>query len=206
MNSAAPGLPGDPVDDLIAEATAWYSARRLPLIVRITPAALYIDEALAERGFAKEGLTDVMTAAILPQEVGSEGAVTDGPGQRWLQAQADLQGVPPELRASWEGIIERITQPARFALVDHQGSPIAAGLAIRDGDWIGLFEINVAPSYRRRGVGRAVSASLLRWGAEIGTQRAYLQVVHDNEPAKALYRSLGFEPAYRYWYRRAPAF
>ena len=94
--------------------------------------------------------------------------------------------------------------PAGFALAPSEGGPIAAGLAVSDGRWLGLFEINVAAAERRRGVGRRLSTTLLGWGAAAGAWRAYLQVVHDNHPAQALYRSLGFEPVYRYWYRRAP--
>lgn len=130
--------------------------------------------------------------------------IATGPGPLWLGAQAALQGVPVHLIGSWEGIIGRIARPAGFALLHDDALPIAAGLAIRDDPWMGLFEITVASEYRRRGLARMLSSALLQWGAAAGAERAYLQVVHDNQPAQALYRSLGFKPAYRYWYRRAP--
>ncbi len=38
-------------------------------------------------------------------------------------------------------------------------------------------------------------------GYDRGASHAYLQVVSSNAPAKALYRSLGFQIAYRCWFR-----
>ncbi len=127
------------------------------------------------------------------------------PRSQWLEAQAELQGVPVHLIGSWEGIIGRIALPAGFALLLDDAVPIAAGLAVRDGSWLGLFEINVALANRRQGLGKLLSGALLQWGAAAGVERAYLQVVRDNHPARVLYRSLGFKPVYSYWYRRAPA-
>jgi GNAT superfamily N-acetyltransferase len=144
-----------------------------------------------------------MTAEVTDGSVGRV-AIASNPSADWMSAQEALQGVPADLTSSWKGIIDRIDRPAGFALHVEKGSSVAAGLAVRDDPWVGLFEINVTRAHRRRGLGRSLSSALLRWGAGGGASRAYLQVVHDNEPAKALYGSLGFTPAYRYWYRRAP--
>jgi ribosomal protein S18 acetylase RimI-like enzyme len=57
------------------------------------------------------------------------------------------------------------------------------------------------PEARRRGAARAILAALARWGANRGATRAYLQVEHDNAPARALYEASGFLPAYDYHYR-----
>ena len=43
--------------------------------------------------------------------------------------------------------------------------------------------------------------ALVSWAAERGATRAYLEVTADNEPAVALYASLGFTEHYRYAYR-----
>ena len=64
-----------------------------------------------------------------------------------------------------------------------------ANLAIRgDRSWIG--GIAVVPVARRRGIGRALMEAVL---AE-ATGSVTLEVLEQNEPAIALYRSLGFEP------------
>ncbi|MGD9676211.1 MAG: GNAT family N-acetyltransferase, partial [Candidatus Bipolaricaulia bacterium] len=54
---------------------------------------------------------------------------------------------------------------------------------------------------RRRGYGEHLMHGLLAWGRGVGAQRAYLQVMLSNVGALSLYRTLGFQEAYRYWYR-----
>jgi ribosomal protein S18 acetylase RimI-like enzyme len=44
----------------------------------------------------------------------------------------------------------------------------------------------------------------MAWGRDEGAHSAYLQVREDNEVARALYESLGFESAYRYSHRVMP--
>ena len=68
---------------------------------------------------------------------------------------------------------------------------------------MGLFEVGTVPAQRRRGLATAVVEDLLAWGAGQGAERAYLQVMEANSPARALYARLGFQEAYRYWYRVA---
>lgn len=76
----------------------------------------------------------------------------------------------------------------------------ASGVAAYADDWVGFRSIEVAEDQRRRGLGLAVMAALLEWGAEQGARTAYLQVLGDNAPALALYDRLGFAThhAYRY--------
>lgn len=77
---------------------------------------------------------------------------------------------------------------------------LASGVAAYDRDWVGFRSIEVSPGHRRNGLGLAVMAALLEWGAEQGATTAYLQVLGDNAPALALYDGLGFRThhAYRY--------
>jgi N-acetylglutamate synthase len=76
----------------------------------------------------------------------------------------------------------------------------ASGVAAYGDDWVGFRSIEVAPELRRQGLGVAVMAALLEWGAERGATTAYLQVLGDNVAALALYDRLGFvtHHAYRY--------
>jgi N-acetylglutamate synthase len=76
----------------------------------------------------------------------------------------------------------------------------ASGVAAYGEDWVGFRSLEVPPEHRRQGLGVAVMAALLEWGAERGATTAYLQVLGDNAPALALYARLGFTThhAYRY--------
>ncbi len=99
-----------------------------------------------------------------------------------------------------------------LADVDHQPflrDPAAVALAALEGDdvlgwaWghaerhvcgysqLMLYEIEVAEPERRQGIGRALLAAFLDIGRRGGHAGVYLFTGESNNPAKALYRSLG---------------
>ena len=80
----------------------------------------------------------------------------------------------------------------------------ASGTAAYSRDWVGLRSIDVVPEQRRRGLGLAVVAALLEWGAERGASTAYLQVLGHNRPAIGLYDQLGFRTHHSYRYLAEP--
>ncbi len=63
------------------------------------------------------------------------------------------------------------------AVTQIDSAPVAAGLGVLDGPWLGLFEVVVHPDRRRRGHGRDLTRSLLEWGQSQGAVGAFLQVV-----------------------------
>jgi ribosomal protein S18 acetylase RimI-like enzyme len=75
---------------------------------------------------------------------------------------------------------------ARVVLPDR-----AFAKAAVDGDWLGIHDLYVEPEHRRRGLARAVMATLLEWGAEQGATTLWLHVETDNGPAIALYEEMG---------------
>jgi len=80
----------------------------------------------------------------------------------------------------------------------------AWGTAAYSRDWVGLRSVEVAQAHRRQGLGIAVVAALLGWGAERGASTAYLQVLGENGPALALYGRLGFRTHHAYRYLAEP--
>src|SRR5690606_31424511 len=68
----------------------------------------------------------------------------------------------------------------------------AVGLAVRDGAWLGLFDIAVDPARRRAGAGRVLSASMLTWGRSSGAERGYLRVRSWKQRVLVLHRRFGF--------------
>jgi len=183
----------------------WFDQRGVRLEVRCTPLCEPgIDEKLARMGYSLDRPTHVMVADHGGSMAPGTGVPPETPDDDWWQAMAQLWNIAAERRMAWRGIIERIALPAAYALVTNGGDGVAAGLGVVDGSWLGLFEIVVAPGWRRRGHGREVTRSLLAWGAARGARHAFLQVVASNAPAIALYESLGFRHLYDYWYRQEP--
>jgi ribosomal-protein-alanine N-acetyltransferase len=90
---------------------------------------------------------------------------------------------------------------------DAGGTSAPAGFAIirlttDEGE---LLSLGVAAAFRRRSIARRLLAMGMRYAAECGARRIFLEVAEDNLAAQALYAAEGFEvvgrrPAY---YRRA---
>ena len=55
-----------------------------------------------------------------------------------------------------------------------------------------LYEIDVAPAHRRRGIGAALLAHIVEQARALGATRVTLLTDGDNARAQALYRRLGF--------------
>jgi aminoglycoside 6'-N-acetyltransferase I len=58
--------------------------------------------------------------------------------------------------------------------------------------WIN--EVGVAPSHRRRGIGRRLLDAMLEHGRSLGCTEAWLGTEDDNVPARGLYESAGSNP------------
>ena len=54
-------------------------------------------------------------------------------------------------------------------------------------------EVGVASAYLRRGIGKALVSCLLETARELGCTEAWVATEEDNDPARALYRTLGGE-------------
>jgi N-acetylglutamate synthase len=218
-NSAlATGHPGGPLDQAARAVQDWYQARGLPAMIAIPypvgrPQAIAADRFLAECGWGvRPGIATVMTARA-EQVARFDGPVPAGapvpvevemdqePSEEWL-ALYHYRGepsLPPIARqvltsAPWQA----------FASIRDRGETIAIGRVAVAAGWAGLTAIEVAPGYRRRGLATVVTAALAGQAAAHGAGHVYLQVEDDNEPARLLYRRIGFAAHHDYHYRVAP--
>jgi GNAT superfamily N-acetyltransferase len=76
-------------------------------------------------------------------------------------------------------------------LAEVDGQPVATGCGVRGDGVIGVFNITVVPSARRRGLGRAMTARVMADGFAAGAHTAYLNPSRAGRP---LYESMGFRP------------
>ncbi|MFH1331650.1 MAG: GNAT family N-acetyltransferase [Actinomycetota bacterium] len=203
VNSVAPVDAGTlPLEQKVLAAEAFYRERALPPIFKLTaavrPAAL--EAFLAERGYRVDAPVLILTRPLEPAG-GPPPRLPEAPAAEWLAANAGIPNHYGAAPAAFLDLLGRIRQPLAFAALRHEDEVAAIGMAVADGGWVGLFEIGTLPRHRRRGLAAAAMEVLLAWGAGQRAQAAYLQVMEDNAPARALYARLGFEEAYRYWYR-----
>jgi len=233
-NSAlAIGHPGCPLDQAARTVRDWYQARGLPAMIAIPypagrPRAVPLGGFLAGLDWGvRAGRATVMTARA-GQVAGAARTVLAGQGSAALAAGSPAPvpmempiGVEmdPEPSEEWLALYHYRGQPSlppiarqvltsapwqAFASIRADGQTIAIGRVAAAADWAGLTAIEVAPGYRRRGLATVVTAALTTQAAAHGAAHVYLQVEDDNEPARMLYRRIGFTAHHDYHYRIAP--
>ena len=198
------------VDGLIDEVINFYNQRGFPAAFKMTSACnpSDLDLRLDERGFEQRMLTHVQTLSLSREMFAFKNPLTleihPNVPEEWLDKQkvdARYQGQRLQIL---KDILNRIPGTKGFVLVKRNEDVLAVGLGVVHKEWLALFSIRVDPDERRQGIGGIISKALLNWGIENGAKNAFLQVETDNIPALALYKELGFETVYTYWYRILP--
>jgi N-acetylglutamate synthase len=155
------GDPGMPLDEATRQVRDFYAARGRAPMVQVETSSQ------ADDWFAETGWTVV-------------------PGGDSLLMLGSVSRARRLLTGSSAAADLHVDGPRAHATVADQ----AFGKAALDGDWLGVHDLFVEPGLRRRGLARAVMASLLEWGAEQGAATLWLHVETDNTAALALYESL----------------
>ena len=204
-NSVVPAgqLPTN-LERRLSDVETWFRVRGLPALYRITPLCdAAIDNVLADRGFIFEAPTLVMSRSL--ESIEPVEGVTESPiaTAAWVETELAALGIDRSSIGPWLATIAAVPAPARFVVPEDDGEPAGAGFGVIVGALLGVFEVLVRPEYRRRGHAGRIMAALHRFGVARGAERAFLQVLEDDDRAIALYQSLGYEVSHRYWYRRA---
>ncbi len=201
INPVAPGT-GD-LAARIAAAEADYAAAGLPPVFRITPLAEPgLDDALAARGYAAFDESLVMVGPLPPGHAEPDVTLdTDPIASGWLAdfgraTEADAKSLATLARM----FAHRVTGTG-FARLTRNGTPLAFAMAVPDGGDLGFFEVLTVAQARGQGLALRTLSACCAWARSQGAIRAYLQVTAGNTAAIALYRKLGLEIAYRYFYR-----
>ena len=185
------------------ELEAPYAGRGAPAVWRLSPLApAGSDALLAQAGYRSIDRSLVQRAPLDDRyRRDPEVAIDSAPSPAWLAGFAELSPVASSHRETMARMLASIAAPVGFAHVDDAGRPVAFALGVVDGDHVGLFDVLVSPTARRRGLARRITQTIGAWGRENGARYMYLQVVATNTAALPLYAALGFETVYSYAYR-----
>ena len=203
-----PDLTTEPLGDWTLRHSPSSTARRANSVLAVAPSGVDGDVARVVDFYAER--TGRPIAAVLPES--AEDALLRGYG--WVPESDDadtLFQIAPVAQAT-RAVSRLAPRAPRPPLeYDEQGDLVtvrlagrATGVAGYGDDWVGFRGIEVSPEHRRQGLGLAVMAALLEWGAERGATTAYLQVIGDNTAALALYERLGFVTHHAYRYLALP--
>lgn len=195
-NSCAPiGDAGRPVAEAVDLVEAWYGERDRPVVFQLfDDTDVAVRHELDRRGYRTGAVTDVMTCALADLRTSAttvEVSVTDTMPDLLFEQLRDARA--DEMRTT--------TLPTWFAVASVDGDPVGAGLAIGDGELVGLFAMRTRPDRQGRGAGTAVLQALVDEGRRRGATTAWLQVEMGNDRAGDWYRRLGFERVAGYRYR-----
>ncbi len=191
----------------IVRAAHRFKSFGRPLVFRQSPLApAELDNILDARGWRRFDETAVLTRSLEDMDFGD--ALDQLPLKDtgwWIDQCVAMGSVAASLKPGLSEIINNVEgEVGLFLSEDRAHTPLAAAMAVRFGDLVGLFEVVSNPQMRRQGLGRKILQTAMLWGREKGARKAWLQVVANNGPATTLYQSLGFQEVYRYAYRQAP--
>jgi N-acetylglutamate synthase len=193
-----------PLAEKVAYCLDFYRSVSLPAIFRMLPFSQpsQLDTYLEHLGWTEFERTLVMRAGVpAPSQPAARAEVEIVDVPHWVQATAGLLGLADDARSAGVDRAKAYPLPHAGAIARHGDEVVACGLVKLEGDHAGLFALNTAPAWRRRGLGGAIVRALLTEASRRGSRAAYLQVTADNEAALTLYRQFGFETVYDYWYR-----
>ncbi|MGB7339648.1 MAG: GNAT family N-acetyltransferase [Phototrophicaceae bacterium] len=191
-----------PLDQKISYCEAWYAAYQQPCIFRLTdvmqPPTLH-DELIA-RDYHRynDTLVQVAPLQLNTLQIDRRFRYQSQVSENWLTAWGAWNAVPEAHIGIAQKMLSHQTRLSCYGWIDD----VAVGLAVVDGDYVGLFDIVVQADARRTGVGHALVSSLLAWAQQHAAKTAYLQVTETNTPARKLYDTLGFKTHHPYWYLR----
>ncbi len=158
---------------------------------------------LDEMGYATErdGNIFVCNLNTFNQKPAAPVMVSSDMSNEWLDGFLTMNGTIDAQRSAASTMLKNIHYPIAAASIVENGKMVACGLGVLERGHIGLYDIYVDDSCRRRGLGRDICAAIMQYGKENGCGTAYLQVLSDNYGARTLYYQLGYSETYAYWFR-----
>jgi GNAT superfamily N-acetyltransferase len=97
----------------------------------------------------------------------------------------------PEVRAAW-------FRPGAVRILAVEGDTVVGSVALVPlkgwSSHVGEIRVVVDPDRRGHGIGRALARRVLLEALDLGLTKMVVEVVADQEPAIAMFRSLGFVP------------
>ena len=193
------------IENKIRHCEDVYLNSNLPVIYKLTSTVFppNLDMLLDKEGYLKDAETSVQVKTIKGEIFKSNKSIKISEQFKadWLLRFIEFNSYDINKKDGFESILKHIIQKKCFLDVVADNKYIGCGLGVLEDKFIGLFDIVVKPEFRKQGYGKLIVESLLDWGKTNGAETAYLQVMLNSPNAINLYKKIGFNEVYKYWYR-----
>lgn len=192
------------IEEKIKTCEDIYSNKNLRRVFKLTNQSTpeNLDSLLRNRGYQEAGRTSIQTLDLstFKHRKMIDIEVLSGFSEEWFKdycvsgnkSNADAIA----FRNAWTNLIPKHC----FISYKLNGERIAFAMGVMQDNYIGVFGVLVKDHHRRKGYGELITRELLNYGKSMGNDKSYLQVEVVNTNANSLYRKLGFEEEYQYWY------
>jgi ribosomal protein S18 acetylase RimI-like enzyme len=192
----------------LAQCEQWYAERKLPPVFRLNPHTVpaNLDRLLDARGYrlADPSLTLHRRLHSWALPTGLPGSMRSEQLQDWLALYCLLSGKAIAQQDTHAAILQALPSPHLFAALWDGNQAVACAVGVVYARALSIVDVVTSPQHRQRGYGTSLLCQLFAWAQQMGATDAALQVQGDNTAGRALYARLGFQEAYRYWYRVRP--
>ena len=209
-NSLTPAM-GAALDlaQLLELCESFFFSRGLPSIVRVLADGSggslesgSLDQFLAAAGYQLEAPTAVLVKTLAGDGYGAAEHVAATSVADWLHAWYQVKGQSADEFHVHQQMLGQLTDEHQLLIArDESGTARATALGVLSDGLLGIYGVATESGLRRQGLAAGLLGQLFAWANGKGARWAYLQVEVANQPAVALYRKLGFENCYTYWYR-----
>ena len=178
-----------------------YAEHGLPTMFKLTDADQELMALLENRGYESIKPTDVMTLPL--GDVGAEpgDVIFSTSPEAWFDSYFAFENMQSEKsRDLTRKIHAKVAIEQVYIRLLHEGKVAAvASLAIESGYSL-LHNVVVDPQLRGKGLGKKLCQAAIMKSKECGASHIFLQVMQNNPIAMNLYKKLGFEKQYTYYY------
>ena len=185
-----------------------YKKQKLPCLFKITETDSELNSFLAKRGYEPVTPTNLMVCDLTTNSVTSE----KDPSIEYIFSSAPDEWLPVFFKVHeindlhdqdvFRRMISKVLVDTIYCTLIYEGKPAACASAAIENGYMLLQNVVVSPELRGHGLGKKVCSALLEKSQKEGAHHSYLQVVQTNDIAVNLYKKIGFEKLYSYWYMK----
>ena len=195
-----------PLADKVTFCEQMYKKQNLPCQFKLTELDTELNDFLAKSGYEVATPTELMLCDLKGRQFKSSDDckieyIFSSTPENWLPVFFKVHEINDEHDQSvYTRMLSKVLVDTIYCTLIYEGKAAACASAAIEDSCMLLQNVIVAPEFRGKGLGQKVCSAILAKAYEAGAHYSYLQVVQNNGPAIHIYKKLGFEKLYSYWY------